>query len=142
MVETKPYKKPLPYPEHYAVSREFWEGAQRHELMMPRCKNCSRLHWFPKEQCPYCFSQNLGWAKMSGKARLYAYTIVHQAAFPAFNDDIPYVHAVVELAEGPRLVTNIVGIPVDQVKIEMPLEVVFDDVTPEWTLVKFRPAEE
>ncbi|HKZ50810.1 MAG TPA: Zn-ribbon domain-containing OB-fold protein [Dehalococcoidia bacterium] len=142
MADNKPYDKPTPVPEHVAVTRPFWEGAKRHELLLPRCKRCDKFHFYPREQCPNCFSQDLEWTKVSGKARLHAYTIVHQAADPSFNDDVPFVHAVVQLYEGPRMVTNIVGIDPHEVKIDMPLEVVFDDVTPQWTLVKFKPTAE
>jgi hypothetical protein len=85
-------------------------------------------------------STNLEWVKVSGRGRLHTYTIVHQPANPAFRDDVPYVYAVVQLDEGPRMVSNIVECPLDALKVDMPLEAVFDDVTPEWTLVKFKPA--
>jgi uncharacterized OB-fold protein len=78
--------------------------------------------------------------KVSGRGRLHSYTIVQQPANPAFRDDVPYVYAVVQLEEGPRIVSNIVQADLQVLKVDMPLEAVFDDVTPEWTLVKFKPA--
>ena len=107
---------------------------------MPRCKSCRHMFFYPREQCPQCFSAELEWVKVSGRGRLYTYTVVRRPADPAFNDDVPYVFAVVELEEGPRMVSNVVECGIDAVKIDMPLAAVFDDVTPEWTLVKFRPA--
>jgi uncharacterized OB-fold protein len=78
--------------------------------------------------------------QVSGRGRLHSYTIVQQPANPAFRDDVPYVYAVVQLEEGPRLVSNVVQCNPEALKVDMLLEAVFDDVTPEWTLVKFRPA--
>jgi uncharacterized OB-fold protein len=85
-------------------------------------------------------STNLEWVKVSGRARLHSFTVVQQPANAAFRDDVPYVYAVVQLDEGPRLVSNIVQCDIDALRVDMPLEAVFDDVTPEWTLVKFKPA--
>jgi uncharacterized OB-fold protein len=133
------YKKPLPIPENDKVTKAFWEATKQHKLVIPRCKDCDKWHFYPREQCPFCMSKNLEWAEVSGKARLHAYTIVHQTAHPAFAEDVPYVHAVIQLNEGVRLISNVIGIDPHQVKIDMPLEAVFDDVTPEWTLVKFKP---
>ena len=134
------YAKPLPRPLSPELSRPFWEAARRHELVMPRCKTCDHLFFYPRSECPHCFATNLEWVKVSGRGRLHSYTIVQQPANPAFRDDVPYVYAVVQLEEGPRIVSNIVQCNPDTLRVDMPLETVFDDVTPEWTLVKFRPA--
>ena len=134
------YTKPLPRPLSPELTRPFWEAARRHELVMPRCKTCDYLFFYPRSECPHCFSTNLEWVKVSGRGRLHSYTIVQQPANPAFRDDVPYVYAVVQLEEGPRIVSNIVQCNPDTLRVDMPLETVFDDVTPEWTLVKFRPA--
>jgi hypothetical protein len=77
---------------------------------------------------------------VSGRGRLHTYTVVYQPANAAFRDDTPYIYAVVQLAEGPRLVANVVQCDLDAVEVDMPLQAIFDDVTPEWTLVKFMPA--
>ena len=137
---TAEYRKPVPVPLNVEFTRPFWEAAKRHELVMPRCKRCWHMFFYPREQCPLCFSAELEWVKVSGRGRLYTYTVVRRPANPAFNDDVPYVFALVELEEGPRMVSNVVECAIEAVKIDMPLVAVFDDVTPEWTLVKFRPA--
>jgi hypothetical protein len=80
------------------------------------------------------------WVPVSGRGRLHSFTIVYQPANAAFRDDVPYVYAVVQLDEGPRLVSNVVQCDPEALQVDMPLVAVFDDVTPEWTLVKFRPA--
>jgi uncharacterized OB-fold protein len=136
---SKEYKKPVPVPEHPAVSREFWEGSKRHELMMPRCRPCGDLFWYPREHCPTCFSQDLDWVRVSGNGRVYAYTIVHQTAHPEFQKEAPYAFAAIDLDEGTRILSNVVECDIEDVAVDMPVTVVFDDVTDKWTLVKFKP---
>jgi uncharacterized OB-fold protein len=135
------YTKPLPRPLNPELTRPFWEAAKRHEFVMPRCKMCDHLFFYPRSECPRCFSANLEWVQVSGRGRLHTYTIVYQPANAAFRDASPYIYAVVQLDEGPRMVSNVVQCNIDDVRADMPLEAVFDDVTPEWTLVKFRPAQ-
>ena len=133
--------KPMPRPESVNLTKPFWEAAQRHELVCQRCTSCANWIFYPREQCPTCFSQKLEWAPVSGRGRIYAYTIVSQPADRAFEPDAPYVYAIVQLDEGVRMPTNIVGIAPDDVAVDMPVTVVFDDVSPEWTLPKFTPVK-
>ncbi|HLC29661.1 MAG TPA: Zn-ribbon domain-containing OB-fold protein [Dehalococcoidia bacterium] len=133
-------RKPVPVPENIELTKPFWEAAKRHELMMQRCKKCAEWIFYPREQCPNCFSQDMEFQKVSGRGRVYAYTTVYQPAHPAFNDEAPYVFAIVQLDEGVRVATNIVGVPHEQVKVDMAVEAAYEDVSPEWTLVKFKPA--
>jgi len=132
------YKKPLPRPT--AASLPFWEAAKRHELQIQRCGSCGAHIFYPREVCPECLSSDLNWMKVSGKGTVYSYTIAQAPTHPAFAEDIPYVIAIVELAEGPHLTTNITGCQPEEVRVGMPVMATFDDVTPEMTLVKFRPA--
>jgi uncharacterized OB-fold protein len=133
--------KPTPVIENKGLTAPFWEGAKRHALMMQRCRTCSNFIFYPREQCPNCFSQDLEWQQVSGKGRVYAFTNVYQPAHPAFTDEAPYCFAVVQLDEGGiRMPTNIIGCKPEDVRVDMPVIVEFDDVSPEWTLVKFRPA--
>ncbi len=132
------YKKPLPRPT--AASLPFWEAAKRHELQIQSCSNCGAPIFYPREVCPECLSADLQWIKVSGKGAVYSYTIAQAPTHPAFADDVPYVIAIVELAEGPHLTTNITGCKPEEVRVGMPVAATFDDVTPEMTLVKFRPA--
>ena len=94
----------------------------------------------PESECPRCFSSTLEWVPVSGRGRLHSFTIVYQPANAAFKAEAPHVYAVVQLDEGPRLVSNVVQCDPESVRVDMPLVAVFDDVTPEWTLVKFKPA--
>ena len=130
------YLKPLPQPSK--TSLPFWDAAKRHELTLQRCEACQKFVYYPRARCPHCFSDRLAWRKCSGKGRLYSFTVVHRLATRLFGD-APYVLAIVELEEGPRMTTNIVA-PPDKLKVDMPVTVFFDDVTPEHTLVKFKPA--
>ena len=106
---------------------------------MPRCNTCAELFFYPRERCPGCLSSDLDWETVSGNGRVYSYTVVHQPAHRGFRDDAPYVYAMIQLDEGPRMVSNLVDCPVDEVKIDMPVTADFDDVTAEVTLVKFKP---
>jgi uncharacterized OB-fold protein len=130
------YIKPLPKPS--PTSRPFWDAAKRHELMLQRCAACGKFIYYPRDRCPHCFADKLEWRRVSGEGKIYSYTVVRRASARSFADG-PYVLAIVELAEGPRMTTNI-SAPPEQVRVDMPVVVHFDDVTPERTLVKFKPA--
>ena len=134
-----PYTKPLPAPANEELTRPFWEAAKRHQLIMPRCNTCGNVFFYPREACPACLGGDLDWTPVSGRGRVYSYTIVHQAANAAFQPDAPYAYAVIQLDEGPRLVSNVGDCPIEDVTVGMPVTATFDDVTPEVTLVKFKP---
>ena len=134
------YQKPLPAPLHRETSAPFWEAARRHELAMQRCEACGRLVWYPREVCSFCLSSRLAWETLGGRGRLHSYTVIHQPANPAFREDVPYIYAMVELDEGPRIIGNLIDCRPEEARIDMPVVAVYDDVTPEVTLVKFRPA--
>ena len=131
------YTKPLPVPSR--TSAEFWKAAKRHELCLLRCQDCEHYIVYPRSLCPQCLGTKLKWEKVSGRGTVYSYTIVRRAGIPGFEKDVPYVFAIVELDEGPRMATNIVGIEPEKVAINMEVEATFADVTPEITLVKFQP---
>lgn len=131
------YDKPLPIPD--AESAEFWKAARRHELLIQRCKSCKEHIFYPRALCPNCLSLDLEWVRASGKGRLYSYTVVRQAPRPAFEKDLPYVVAIVQLDEGPRLMSNLVGCKLEDIKVNMPVTVVFEDATSDVSLPKFKP---
>jgi uncharacterized protein len=130
------YEKPLPKPTE--TSRPFWEAAKQHRLQLQQCGGCKAFIYYPRDRCPHCLSDQLEWRPVSGKGKVYSYTTVRRASTRSFADK-PYVLAIVELDEGVRMTTNIEA-PPESVKIGMPVTVFFDDVTPERTLVKFKPA--
>ncbi len=131
--------KPVPRPENPEVTKPFWEAAKLGRLVMQRCSLCGNWVFYPRELCPECFLPNLAWAQVSGRGRVYAFTVVHQAA-PAFQSDTPYVLAVIQLDEGIRMLSNVVGCDPQDVRVDMMVEAVFESINPDWTLVKFQPA--
>jgi len=137
MADAKGYKKPLPRVDE--ETRGFWEALARHELYVQRCRACDTTRFYPRAVCPACLSSATEWVRASGRGTVYSFTVTHQNQAPGFREELPYVLAIVELAEGVRMMTNVVGCAPDAVRIGMPVEVAFDDVTPEITLPKFRP---
>lgn len=136
------YRKPLPRAEDYPLTEPFWEATKRHELVIPRCKLCNLYFWYPRQECPNCYQRDQWeWTPVSGRARLHTFTVVRQPQNPAFADDVPYAYAIVQLEEGVRMISNVVGCAIpDDLKVDMALVATFDDVTSECTLVKFKPA--
>ena len=119
-----------------------WEAARRGELRVQRCTECGHRWWTPQAACTSCWSEAYEWMPCSGRATLYSWSVVHRAADPeAFGDEIPYVVAIVQLEEGPHMLTNVVGCPPEALRAEMPLEVSFEPASEEIQLYKFRPAE-
>lgn len=129
--------KPMPRPT--AVSQPYWDAARDHRLVAPRCRACGTLFLYPRATCPSCLGADLDWEQLSGRGRVYTFTVVRQAAHPAFTDEVPYVLAIVELDEGPRLLTNVVGCDPEAVRCDQRVEVDFDDAGAV-TVPKFRPA--
>jgi len=131
------YNKPLP--NINGDSREFWAGCKGHELRFQKCQACGHVRWPASIICPMCYSKETNWIAARGNGKVYTFAVYHVAYDPAFENDLPYVVADVALEEGPRLVTNIVGCPPEEVRCEMPVEVVWEDITDEFSLPKFRP---
>ena len=106
---------------------------------MPRCNDCGKYHFYPHPLCPHCSSAKLEWVEVSGRGKLYSYTVVHRAPSKAFADEVPYVVAVVELEEGPRLMSNLKGCAPEAAKIGMSLKVAFRKLSESVTLPVFEP---
>ena len=135
-------QKPLPVAD--PVTRPFWESVRREAMALQRCNACGQFIFYPRGICPHCLSDDLVWERAKGTGEVYAFTIVHRHPNPAFAGEIPYVVALIALDEGVRMLTNLVGVAADPaaVRVGMPVEVVYDTVTDEVTLPKFRPVEE
>lgn len=131
-------QKSLPQPT--PDTQPFWDGIKRHELLLPKCIVCTELHYYPRPFCPKCFSWDLEWVRCSGNGKVYSYVINHRPA-PGFQDETPYIIAVIELEEGPRILSNLTGIAPDpdQVQVDMPVEITYEDVNDQLTLFKFQP---
>ncbi|MBW2544995.1 MAG: Zn-ribbon domain-containing OB-fold protein [Deltaproteobacteria bacterium] len=131
------YNKPLP--KINADTKEFWEGCREHLIKIQKCADCGFVRWPPSFICPQCHSQKTDWIASTGRGSVYTFVVNHIAYHPAFRENLPYVVAVVELDEGPHLLTNIVDCDPGEVLCDMPVEVVWDDITDEFSLPKFRP---
>ena len=134
-------EKFLPPDDMPEFHRPFWEALKAHELRVQKCDDCGTLRFVPKEICPHCGSLACNWAQVSGRGKVYTYTVIHRGPTPAYQADAPYVIAHVELEEGPRMIGNLTGCAPTEVRIGMPVEVAFEDVAGDWTLFKFVPAQ-
>lgn len=119
---------------------EFYSWCAREELRLRRCNACREWCHVPRVTCPNCASTDWAWERVKGTGRVFTWTVVHRAMHPAFTDDVPYAVVVVELDEGPRLVSGIVDCPPEELVMEMPVEVVFErsDRLGERVLPRFR----
>ena len=108
MSDAKAYRKPLPRIDE--ESRGWWEALARHELHVQECGGCGTRRLPPRAVCPRCLSSAVRWVRSAGRGTVYSFTVTHQNQAPGFREALPYVLAVVELAEGPRMVTNLVNL--------------------------------
>jgi uncharacterized protein len=129
--------RPVPHPS--PLSQPFWDGARDRELRVQRCRTCQTHLFYPRYLCTTCGSADIGWVRASGRGVVFTYTIARRPTHPAFADRVPYVIAVVELDEGPKLTTNLVDVDPDTVAIGLNVQATFEDVG-DITLVNFRPA--
>ncbi len=131
------YAKPLP--EITPEMAPFWDAARRRQLVVQRCTGCGTYRFPARELCSRCLSRESTWVPVSGRGTVFTWAVVHQASHPGFAAEVPYALVTVELEEGARLLTNVVGCRVEDLRAGLPVEVVFEDVTPDVTLPKFRP---
>jgi uncharacterized protein len=121
-------------------TRPFWEAAREGRLLIRSCSACGAQHYYPRPFCPSCWSDQVEWVEASGRASLYTWSTVYRNDLPPFRDELPYVAVVVELAEGPRMMTRLVDCPSERIEMGMDLEAVFETVADDVTRVVFRPA--
>lgn len=120
-------------------AKPFWTNLREHKLTAQRCKSCNKFFSFPPQgSCPHCLSPEYEWVALSGKGKVYSFVTYHRAWHPAYQEKVPYNVSLIDLEEGPRLISNVVGCKHDEVKIGMPVEIVYDD-REEYTLPQFRP---
>ncbi|MEU9986117.1 Zn-ribbon domain-containing OB-fold protein [Streptomyces sp. NPDC048045] len=117
-------------PETDAFTRPYWEAAAEGRLLVRRCGACGRAHHYPREFCPHCWSEEVTWEEASGRATLYTWSTVHRNDLPPFGDRTPYTAAVVDLAEGPRMMTELVECAAGDLAAGMPLRVMFREGKP------------
>lgn len=132
------YSKPLP--EIDDINRPFWEATRRGELRLQRCKDCSHV-WYPAgTNCPKCLSTSFEWGPMSGRGTVWSFIVYHHCWHRGFEKEIPYNVAMIQLEEGPIVITNVIDVKNEAIKVGMPVKVVFEHATDEVTLFKFKPA--
>jgi uncharacterized OB-fold protein len=128
----------LPTPDF--ETQPFWDGCKEGKFLIRHCNACGRDHFYPRPFCPTCWSDNVVWKEAAGRGTLYTYSIVYVNDLPPFAERVPYVAAIVELDEGPRVMTNVEGVPFDELRVGMPLVVDFKAISDDVTIPIFRAA--
>ncbi len=139
MTAPTPAEIPLPLPVPTPTTQPFWEGTKQLKILLPKTAR-GQVFFYPRVLAPGTLEEPVEWVEASGRGTVYSFTVDRRGTAPAFRAKVPYVIAIIELEEGPRMTSNIVDCPIEDVKIGMPVQAVFDDVNEEITLVKFRPA--
>lgn len=131
-----------PLPKITSVTQPFWDAAAQKKLVVQRCRACGGFVWCPRPCCGECGSDQLEWGAVSGRGKVFSFTVIRQAigrGARGFEKEIPYVVAWIDLEEGPRLCSNLVGCPLEKVTIGMAVEVIFEEAASGIFLPKFRP---
>jgi uncharacterized protein len=121
-------------------SQPFWDAAKEGRLLIQRCEACGTAQHYPRPFCASCWSDRVRWEEASGRGRIYTYSVVYMNDLPPFADRLPYVAAAVDLDEGPRIMTNIVGADPAELAVGAPVVVDFEVLTEEITAPVFRLA--
>ena len=135
------YDKPIPVQGFH--TKVFWEGAKENRLMLPRCADCNRVHWYPRHICPFCHSMHLEWIEASGEGTIHTYAVQH-LAFGPWAQEAPYVTAYIDLKEGDRMLTVLRGVDPEkpeEISIGAPVRVEFEPANedvhiPFWRVVE------
>jgi uncharacterized protein len=135
-------ERPLPAPLA-PEAKPYWEGLKLGKLMLPKCQDCGKAHFYPRILCPHCHSRKITWIEASGRGKLYAFEILHRSFNPAVKTPLPYVLAMIELEEGPRMLSNLVNIKPDPalIRCDMPVQAVYTKLNDNFTLPFFQPAK-
>lgn len=131
---------PLPLPLVEGFAKEFYDWCKQRELRFQRCYGCGSWRHVPREMCADCGSFDWEWARSAGRGKVFTWTVVARAMHPAFQNRVPYAPVVIEMEEGVRLLSQVVDVPASELRIDMPVEVVFEDVSADITLPRFRRA--
>lgn len=132
------FPRPLPSPN--PLTEPYWQAAHQRELKLPCCDACAKFHFYPRSTCPHCGASKLIWRAVSGEGEVYSYTVVHRAPSKGFAEHVPYVVAVVALKEGPHMMTRLIQVQPDAVRIGMRVQAEFEKQDDEITLPVFRLA--
>lgn len=129
------FPRPVPGPDE----APFWQWCRRHELRLQQCDECGTFRYHPRPRCPECRSADASWNAVRGTGTVASFTIVHPPVLPAFADRVPYNAVVVQLDEGPFMVSNLLEVANDDIEVGMAVEVTFVDLDDEIALPQFRP---
>lgn len=129
--------KPLPMPD--ADSAPLWKGLKEGKLLLQHCQDCQHIQYYHQAICRECLGENLLEKEASGKGSVYSYSVVYRAPGPAFKDDTPYAVVLIELEEGPRMISSMVDVAVEDVGFDMKVEMVVEPINDEISLPRFRP---
>ena len=138
MSDEPPVAKPRP-----TITEEnapFWAAARGGELRLQECCSCGHVRHPIQALCPRCLSEEFDWALLSGHGSVFAKVVYHRAFHPAYRDDVPYNVVIVQLDEGPRMFSNVIGVDSSEIEVGDPVEVVFDRVDEELAVPRFRPS--
>lgn len=133
----EPLPRPAPVPDF--ETQPYWDATARGELMLQRCTACGTHRHYPRALCPACHAADHEWVRVSGRGSVFSFTVVRRAPSPAFADKLPYVVALIALEEGPHLLSHIVGLDPDAVRIGIPVTVEFEAIGDGMKLPVFRP---
>jgi uncharacterized OB-fold protein len=121
-------------------TKPFWDACKDGRFLLRHCNACAVDHFYPRPFCPRCWSPEVTWKAAAGTGTLYTFSIVRQNDLPPFHERVPYVAAVVELDEGPRVMTNVEGCDLDAVEVGMRVQVDFKAISDDVTIPEFRTA--
>lgn len=122
-------------------AKEFYEGCNRHELLIQRCRDCGTYRHYPRPMCSQCNSMSAEWVRATGRGKVYTWTTTYHPFHSSLTREVPYIVAMVELDEGVHIMSNLINCEPDKVSIGMPVEAIFEDLTGDLTLPKFRSIE-
>jgi uncharacterized protein len=129
--------EPKLLPQATPLSAPYWQACREGRLVVQRCSACGHRQFYPRVMCTQCASDSVAWEATSGRGRVKSFTVIRRAVSAAYEPDVPYVVALIELAEGPTLMSNVVGCEPEAVRIGAAVRVRFDAWTPEITVPVF-----
>jgi len=136
MSDTPIYDKPLPALDE--SNRLFWNAAREGKLVLQHCDGCGKPRYPINHVCPHCLCDRFQWKAVSGRGTVHSSIVFHQVYNQAFAADVPYNVSLIQLEEGPRMISNVVGVSPSEVKVGDRVQVVFDAVTPEVSIPRFQ----
>jgi len=135
---TETYDKLAPTPS--IDSQPYWDGLKEHKLKLQKCANCGKIRHYPRPVCDSCWSMEVDWIEASGKGTVHSWTVSHHAFLPAYKKELPLILVTVDLEEGVRMNSQLRDSKPEDLKLGMPVEVIYEDATDDLTLPMFRPA--